>query len=311
LTTEVGAEFEGRAADLEALGDAPAPAWFRAVAALVGALPYAALGALGAALGWLAGSVLRIRRAHAEAAMRAAGLDDAPTRAARVYRSLGLGVFELLWTTSRDPRELDARFSFDDAAARDLRAGLARGRGLVVVTAHTGNWDIAACGAARRLVDEGLAPSLTVVTKRLKSRGLDRAWQRLRAERGVTLVGSEGAARACLRALRSGGVVALLVDQAPERGDRTITAPFAGAPARYDLAPALIAARAGAPIAMMFASREPDGQHRMTSAGLVEPAELVGGRAAHEAATRRIAAAVDAFVRAHAEQWLWLHRRWK
>ena len=62
---------------------------------------------------------------------------------------------------------------------------------------------------------------------------------------------------------------------------------------------------------MMFASREAGGQHRMTSAGLIEPEALAGGRAPHAAATRRIAAAVDAFVRAHAEQWLWLHRRWK
>jgi lauroyl/myristoyl acyltransferase len=27
--------------------------------------------------------------------------------------------------------------------------------------------------------------------------------------------------------------------------------------------------------------------------------------------TRAIAARLDAFVRAHPDQWLWLHRRWK
>src|SRR5437660_1073681 len=41
---------------------------WRALAALVGALPFGALAWLGAWLGWVAGSVLRIRRAHVEQA---------------------------------------------------------------------------------------------------------------------------------------------------------------------------------------------------------------------------------------------------
>src|SRR5437868_15206077 len=51
---------------------------------------------LGALLGWLAGSVLRIRRAQVEAAMRAAGVDDAPAQARAMYRSLGVSLVEFL-----------------------------------------------------------------------------------------------------------------------------------------------------------------------------------------------------------------------
>ncbi|HVY48484.1 MAG TPA: hypothetical protein VHB21_21495 [Minicystis sp.] len=294
------------------LGLAPAPWWFRGVVALVAALPYRALAPLGRFVGWLAGSVLRIRRAHVVAAMRRAEVADAQRTASRMYGSLGVGLMELLWLAGRPAEALDPLFSLDDEAAAALKGALARGRGVVVATAHTGNWDLAACAAARWLARERLAPSLTVVTKRLSNHALDRAWQRLRAERGVTLVDAGGATRAVAASLASGGVVALLVDQAPDAVTRhESSARFLGAVARHHLAPAMLAARAAAPIVMLFGHRDGRGLHRLSLGGTVAAEALHGGRPAHVAATERIAAALDAFVRAHPEQWLWLHRRWK
>ena len=156
-----------------------------------------------------------------------------------------------------------------------------------------------------------MAVSLLVVTKRLSWRALDRYWQRLRAERGVALADARGAASAVREALRGGGVVALLVDQSPERASGVLTLPFLGRPARHDLAPVLLAARARVPLLVMAGWRTEDGGHRMELLESIDPADLRGGRASVERATGRIAAAVEGFVRAHPEQWLWLHRRWK
>jgi KDO2-lipid IV(A) lauroyltransferase len=226
-----------------------------------------------------------------------------------VYRSLGAGVVELLWLAGRAPEALDGCFSMAPDAAAALRRAHALGRGVVVATVHTGNWDLSACGAARVLATWGA--SLTVVTKRLSWKALDRYWQRLRADRGVTLVDAGGAVASVRTALRAGGVVALLVDQAPERTSGVMTAPFLGRPARHDLAPALLAARAGAPLLVMAGFRDRSGRHWLEVLDAVEPNDLRGGRFAAERATLRIAAATERFVRAHPEQWLWLHRRWK
>jgi KDO2-lipid IV(A) lauroyltransferase len=105
-------------------------------------------------------------------------------------------------------------------------------------------------------------------------------------------------------------VVALLVDQAPERAGGVATLPFLGRPARHDLGPALLAARARAPIVVLLGRRREDGLHVLELADAIPPEEL-RGRGAAVRATARIAAAVEGFVRAHPEQWLWLHRRWK
>jgi KDO2-lipid IV(A) lauroyltransferase len=280
----------------------------RALAWAIARLPWAWLRPLGAALGLLAGSVLRIRRRHVEASLRAAGLAPAGAIARRTYASLGAGVFELLWLAGRPPEALEARFTMAPEAGAALSRAVALGRGVIVATAHTGNWDLTACGAARWLSREA---ALTVVTKRLSWKGLDRYWQRLRAERGVVLVDAEGAASAVREALGAGGVVALLVDQAPERASGVATLPFLGRPAKHDLAPALLAARARVPILVMLGKRERDGRHRVELLASIAPAELRGGRPALERATARIAAAVERFVREQPEQWLWLHRRWK
>ena len=283
----------------------------RAAAWAVSRLPWAWLAPLGALLGFLAGSLVRIRRRHVEASLGAAGLGPAARIARGMYASLGAGVFELLWLAGRPPEALGERFTMTPACAEALREATAQGRGVVVATAHTGNWDLTACATARWMGREiASAPRLTVVTKRLSWRALDRYWQRLRAERGVVLVDALGAAGAVRAALGAGGVVGLLVDQAPERERGVVRLPFLGRAARHDLAPVLLAARAKAPILVLLGRRAADGRHVLEVAERIAPAELRGKRAI-ERATGRIAAAVEGFVRAQPEQWLWLHRRWK
>lgn len=291
------------------IGAEPGPRWMRAVASLVGWLPWRALGAVGAVVGWLAGSVLRIRRRQVEEALGAAGFERAPAIARRMYASLGTGLAELLWLAACPPAAIEPFFRMDPDCAAALRDAIAGGRGVVVATAHTGNWDLAACGAARCLAADPRV-AVTVVTKRLSWRALDRYWQALRAERGVRLVEAEGAAAAVRSALAAGGVAALLVDQAPERASGVAVLPFLGRPARHDLAPALLAARSRAPIVVAFGRRDADGRHALTLGAVIAPEDL-RAKGGVERATATISAALERFVREHPEQWLWLHRRWK
>ncbi len=277
----------------------------RALAWLVGRLPWGALRPLGWLLGALAFDVLRIRRAHVLASMRRAGLE--PDRHARAsYVSLGVGVFELLWLTGRPDAPLAPVVRVDGWERFEQARAL--GRGVVVATAHTGNWDLAACACAART-------PLAVVTKRLSTRGLDAFWQAARARRGLELIAApDGGVLAAIRAQLArpshDGAIALLIDQDPERTRAVTAAPFLGEIALHDLLPATLAARRGAPIVLAFARREADGRH------VVEIVDvLVPPRGANRAwiveATRTIAARLDAFVRREPSQWMWLHRRWK
>jgi len=273
----------------------------RLIAGLVGLLPFGWLRALGAALGFLAGTVLRIRRAHVVAAMERAGVADPGRQASRMYRGLGASLLELVWMSARrragvlPPVRIERRERFEEAKRR--------GRGVVVATAHTGNWDLVACACA------GETP-LSVITRRLSARGLDALWQDTRARRGVDLLAApDGGVLAAARLrLDRGAAVAVLVDQDPERTHGVVFAPFLGEEAAHDTLPATLAARSGAPLLLALGGRA--GGHHVTIEEVFVPPPRAG-RAWIDETTRAMAARLDAYVRAAPAEWLWMHRRWK
>jgi KDO2-lipid IV(A) lauroyltransferase len=277
-------------------------ALLHALAALLGRLPWRALRALGAALGYLAGSVLRIRRAHVDDAMRAAGIADAPSQARAMYASLGASAVEFLWL-ARCGEEATRHVAIEEASAAPWLRAVGRGRGVVIAASHTGNWDLAASAIARDL-------ELLVVTKSLSARSLDGFWQSTRAGAGVRLATAEGAMARARALLRRGGAVAMMIDQAPRSSRCAVRVEFLGRPAFADRAPAALAAISGAPLVVAASRRDGRGEHVLHVLEVLEPPVRPTRRWIAEA-TISASRALDAFVRAHPSQWLWLHRRWK
>lgn len=253
-------------------------------------------------LGWLAGSVLRIRRAHVERAMRVAGIEE-PGRTARAfYAELGASAVEFLWLALRGPKAL-SRVEIDAPSRGRWDAALAMNRGVVVAASHTGNWDLAACAVARER-------ELLVVTKHLSVRWLDRFWQSTRAAVGVRLTDATGALARAKETLRRGGAVAMMIDQVPASARHAVSVEFLGAAAQADRAPAAFAAASGAPLVVAASRRDGRGRQVLEVLEVLVPPRHAS-RAWIERATRDATGALDAFVRRHPSQWLWLHRRWK
>jgi Kdo2-lipid IVA lauroyltransferase/acyltransferase len=275
----------------------------RVLALLVGLLPWRALAVFGRAVGWVAGSLLRIRRAHVEGAMAAAGIEASPRAAEGMYAALGCSALEFLWL-ARHGAGVAPHVMIDPASAARWRAALANGRGVVIAASHTGNWDLAACTIARDV-------ELLVVTKHLSVASVDRFWQSTRALQGVMLTGAGGALARARAVLRRGGAVAMMIDQAPRSIERAVAIEFLGRPALADRAPAALAAAARSPLVVAAARRTPSGTHLLEVLDVIGPPEPRLARAWVVEATVSAARALDAFVRAHPSQWLWLHRRWK
>lgn len=144
------------------------------------------------------------------------------------------------------------------------------GRGVLLVSAHLGNWELGAAIASRR----GLA--VTVVSERAPDRALDRWREETRSRYGVrtAYLGDPALAPRVLEALRGGGCVAMLVDREPEPG----------------VGAARIAAATGAAALPAYVPFLPDGRY----AAIVEPP------APHAAALRAsVARAIDL----HRNQW--------
>jgi KDO2-lipid IV(A) lauroyltransferase len=262
--------------------------------------PFRAMALPGSALAWLVGRVLRVRRAHVLESLARAGIMPAEATADAMYRGLGQGLFELLWVAAHPGRSLHGLVELD---AEPIRRVLALGRGAVLATAHTGNWDLVGCAAAAEF-------PLTVATKRLSARWLDRIWQRVRIGRGVEIADAGRIAAVAASRLRAGGLVAMLVDQAPERRRGAVRSWFLGQLAAVDLAPALVALRARAPLVVVFPERGSGDVQRARVIEIIAPPDRAS-RAWAESAMQRVTALLDDHVRRRPGEWLWMHRRWK
>jgi KDO2-lipid IV(A) lauroyltransferase len=288
-------------------------ATLRVLAAVVARLPRALLPSLGGLLGWVAGSVLRLRRELVEEAMLRAGIDDPASTAGRMYQSLGRGVVELLWTagaSEADRVDVIARVGIDPDAVRALDEARARGP-VILFASHTGNWELAAAAAARHLAAAG--KKLVVVAKRIHSGAVDELMARLRAGLGVRVIPPAGALRAGRSALAAGDVVVMPIDQVPDRTAHATAVSFLGAPALVDRAPATLAWRARATVLVVAAERTPEG-HRVRLLEAIPPLASERRREARgwiDATTATATARLDDFVRRSPTSWLWIHRRWR
>jgi len=267
-----------------------------AIARATAAVPYGDLGVFGDALGAFVGSLLRVRRAHVEASMTRAGIAAPDEMARGMYASLGRSFVEVLWMTGGH-RELARLVRIEPRAIAELR------HGAVLAASHTGNWEIASCFVATRT-------PLLVVTKHLSAGFIDRYWQSSRARYGVTVTGALGAYDRARAHVRSGGSVAMMIDQVPNKKAHGLEVEFLGAPAWVDRSAATVAARTGVPIVIPAARRLEDGTQEIFVLDVIAPPKRAT-RDWIDEATIRATRALDRFVRENPTEWLWMHRRWK
>ncbi|WP_414639267.1 lysophospholipid acyltransferase family protein [Archangium sp.] len=218
------------------------------------------------------------------------------------FRHLGMAAFEVGATSAMD-RQLERLVRWQAEDRGILEAALARGRGVVFVSGHVGNWEL----LARRVARAGY-PSQSIAKETTDPR-LTTLVERFRAQGGVRSIwrGQEGAARAMLRALKAGEILGLLIDQ--DTKVQSVFVPFFGELAATPRAAADLALRTGAAVVMGFCQREGEG-YRLW---MEEVPWLASGD--READTVTLTAALsqrmEAAIRRAPEQWVWMHQRWK
>ena len=130
-----------------------------------------------------------------------------------------------------------------------LEEGRRRRRGVILLTAHMGNWEVGAALIRR------MGFPVTVLALPHDDPHMDRLFNAQRRRCGVNVVpvGSEGARRG-LQSLRDGGLVGLLGDQVfTEDG---VAVPFCGSRLLLPRGPAVLSLRSQAPIVPTFLIRE-------------------------------------------------------
>lgn len=263
-------------------------------------------GAIGERVGGLGYRPIGIRRGVVERQIAAAFPDRDQAEVARLvraaYEHLGRTVVEtaLLPSLGTD-RILDLFEAVEGWSIVEER--LARGKGLILVSGHLGNWELGGAYLAAR----GL--SIDVVARAMANPLFDRYLTATRERIGMSVVHDADAVRRVPRALRGGRGVAFLVDQGVI-GLASTWVPFFGRFAKTPRGPAVFALRLGAPIVFGAAIRQPSGRYLLS----FEPIDVprTGDLDADvDAIVTRYTGVLESWVRRVPEQYFWHHRRWK
>jgi Kdo2-lipid IVA lauroyltransferase/acyltransferase len=275
----------------------------------IGALesqPWARVAAIGAAIGGLGYRPLGIRRAVVEQQIRLAfpemSASEVLATARGAYRHLGRNVAEVALIPRIGVQGvLDL---FTEVEGWDLmESAMAAGRGLVMVTGHLGNAELAGAYVAARGVPTH------AIARRQANPLFDRYVTEMRERIGMHVIMDSEAVRQSTRMLKSGHLVAFLADQGL-RGMASTFVPFFGRPAKTPRGPAVFAIRLGAPVLVASSMRLPSGKFRFR----VDPVAVdqTGDRERDiDTVVARYTAVLEQHIRRAPEQYFWHHRRWK
>ena len=265
-------------------------------------LPHPFALAFGRSLGRLAVSLLKGKlKFAADQAEQALG-PGGRRFAAQSVVEIGQVLMECMKITSTYSRDRFRR-NVTIVGEENLRAARALGKGVIAVSAHVGNWEIAA------VVLGHLGHPPTWLLRPIENPLIQDTLNGARATAGIHVITKWGGLREAVHVLRRGEVLAMLVDQ--DARDQGVFVPFFGREASTLKSPALLSLRTGAPIVPFAAMRQPDGKF------LVELGEgFVAEGSSHqeadlEKATARFTKTIEDWIRRFPGQWLWVHRRWK
>ncbi|MHC4941495.1 MAG: lysophospholipid acyltransferase family protein [Planctomycetota bacterium] len=236
------------------------------------------------------------------------GLSPESEDAKRIARGAFRNLIQVIIESLRMPQDLlgpAGKRVFKKLEGREkVEKALADGRGLIFITGHTGNWELMGAYTSSTVVP------ITAVSRPARNRFLSRLYVKQRERYRQKMVLKKGALLKIARVLREGRVAAFLVDQYP--GSEEVKVDFMGVPAHTHSTPAALAVRFQVPIVAGFCYRTGTG---FEYEGYFEdPIYPDPERDAQEEVLRLTKCsneAIERFIRAHPEQWLWMHRRWR
>lgn len=220
----------------------------------------------------------------------------------RIFQHFGISLIELLQMACFTQQELASKVHIEGEDI--IINALTKQKGIVFVTAHLGNYEMAA-----QSVPCVLGLPLSSVAKKMRNARLNRLIHNMRTRFGNQIIYKKGALPEMMQTLRQGGMVTILMDVS--RRFDGVEVNFFGRRATATPAAALLGLRCKSPILPAFSYRDPKGQLISQVEPPIQIKRTNDLRFDLQTNTQRITDRIERAVRKHPEQWNWMLKRWK
>jgi len=249
----------------------------------------------------------RQRRIAKESLSIAFGKGKTPSEIKRIiktsFRYMAEGGLELMFLLERP--SLIKEMAFLEGEER-LKACLERGKGVILVTAHFGNFPL----MMARLSLEGYP--VYGIMRRMRDERVERIFFKKRKALGINTIYSQPR-KTCidesLRVLREGKLLFIQLDQ--NFGTKGVFVDFFGKKAATATGPVVLALRTKSAILPCFILHNSNRTYRI----IFEPEYKIRlAKTLDETILLNIQALtgiIESYIRGYPEEWSWIHRRWK
>ena len=221
--------------------------------------------------------------------------------ARQVFINLMQVVFEIGWSLKLKESQFAEHFKID--GYHHIKSAYEKGRGVLALTAHFGNWELLTIIAAM------IRFPLNIVVRPLDFKPLDHFIFNLRTRYGGKIIPKQRSFRTIIKCLNRGEMVALLMDQNVDWYEGVFV-DFMGHRACTNKGLALLALKTGAPVIPVFMIREKKGFR--AEFGPEIPTLKTGDKQKDvEMNTREYNRVIENIIRRYPDQWFWIHQRWK
>lgn len=218
------------------------------------------------------------------------------------YQNLGITLFEMVKLRTYTDEQISDLVKFSNLELIDEL--LSKGRGLILLTGHYGNWELLAYST-------GLFSKLkvNVIIKNQKNKLFDKYIIENREKSGNKMISAGNAAREIVNIIKNKGIVALIVDQSADP-NKDVFVDFFGRPAATYEAPAALALKFNIPILISYSVRQKDNTYKATIYEL-DHSDLSYNKKDITELTQRHVKHLENQIKDVPGQWAWQHRRWK
>ncbi len=186
---------------------------------------------------------------------------------------------------------------------RHLEKAYAKNRGVIMLSAHLGNWELLGIWVAKN----GFPAA--AIGARIRNPYLEKLVMKFRRQCGLKNIKRGNDTREIIKALRLGQGIGLLIDQSTKVQGEFVN--FFGLPAHTATAPYRLAKKFGSPIIPVFIHLHKDYTYHIE---FLEEIKLhnTGNETQDTIDTLQdCSTVIENIVRKYPEQWSWIHRRWK